>query len=72
MISKLAPQQIHKMDEKLNFMVLELYFYLNYISNKDDCLPGGYSSWSVIRKKKTEHFKIIKKSIMAVQKYKNI
>ena len=33
---------------------------------------SGNSFWSVIRKKKTEHFKIIKKSIMAAQKCNNI
>ena len=33
---------------------------------------GENSSWSVIRRKKTEHFKIMKKSIMVTQKCKNI
>ena len=30
-------------------------------------LTGGNSSWSVIRRKKNEHFKIIEKSKMAAQ-----
>ena len=35
-------------------------------------LTGENSFWIVVRKEKIEHFKIIKKSIMAAQKWKNI
>ena len=61
------------MAEKLNFMVFRVYFYLKYIHAQQRCyLTGGNPSWSVIRRKKTEHCKIIKKSIMAAQKWKKI
>ena len=35
-------------------------------------LTGENSFWIVVRKEKIEHFKIIKKSIMGAQKWKNI
>ena len=49
---------------------LELYFY-SHIQQRW-YLAGGKSFWSVIRRKKSEHFKIMKKSIIAAQKCKSI
>ena len=36
-----------------NLWFLEFYFYLKYISNKDDIWQGRNFTWSVIRRKKT-------------------
>ena len=52
---------------------LWFYFYLKYISIQQRWyLTGGNSSLNVIRRRTTEHFKLIKKTIMGAQKCKNI
>ena len=50
---------------------LELYFYLKYISNKDDIWQVE-TLLRVLLEEKTKQFNIIKKSIMAARKWKNI
>ena len=44
---------------KLNFMVFRALFLFEVQFQKRSYLRGGNSSWRVIRRKKTEHFKII-------------
>ena len=58
-LQNLLHSKFHKMVENWILWFLKLYFYVKYISNKDD-IWQGVSSWRVIRTKKTEHFKIIK------------
>ena len=60
------------MTEKQKFMVFRALFLFEVHIQQRWYLTGGNSSWSFIRRKKTEHFKILKKSIMAAQKCKNI
>ena len=60
------------MTEKRKFMVFRALFLFEVHIQQRWYLTGGNSSWSFIRRKKTEHFKILKKSIMAAQKCKNI
>ena len=57
---------------KNKFMVFRALFLFEVHIQQRWYLTGGNSSWSFIRRKKTEHFKILKKSIMAAQKCKNI
>ena len=58
------------MVEKLNFMVFRALFLFE-VHIQQRYLTGLNSSWSVTRRKKTEHLKIIMKSIMFAQKCKN-
>ena len=60
------------MAEKWNFMVFRDLFLFEVNIQQRLYLAGGDSSWFVVRRKKTEHFKISKKFIMAVQKCKII
>ena len=60
------------MTEKLNLIVFRVLFLFAVHMRQRGYLTGRNSSWSVTRRKKTEHFTIIKKSIMAAQKCKNI
>ena len=64
--------KFQKMAEKGKFMVFRALFSLKVHIQQRWYLTGRNSFWSIIRRKKTYHFKIIKKSIMAVQKCKNI
>ena len=57
------------MAEKQKFMVL---FLFEVRIQQRWYLTGGNSSLNVIRRRTTEHFKIIKKTIMGAQKCKNI
>ena len=61
-----------KMTEKLNFMVFRALFLIEVHIQQRWYLTGRNSFWSVIRRKKTEQFTIIRKSIMAAQKCKNV
>ena len=54
-----------------NLWFLEFYFYFEVHIQQWWYLTGGNSSWSVIRRRKTQHFKI-KKPIQAAQKCKII
>ena len=63
--------KFHNMAEKLNFMVFRASFLFDVHSQQRWYLILGNPFWSVIRGKKTEHFKRMKKSIMAAQKCKN-
>ena len=60
------------MAEKLHFIVFRALFLFDVYIQLRWYLKGENSSCSVIRRKKTEHFKIIKKSKMAYQKCKSI
>ena len=62
----------HKMAEKLNFMIFRDLFLNGKHILPRRYLISGNSFYSIIRRKKTEHFKTIKKSIMAAQKCKNV
>ena len=62
----------HKMAEKLNFVVFGALFLFDTRIQQRWYLAGRNSSWSVIRRMKTEHFTIMKKSTVASQKCKNI
>ena len=68
MISNLLHSKFQKMAEKCNFKVFRDLFLFEVHIQQRLYLTGGNSSSCVIRRKKTEHFKIIQKSIMAVQK----
>ena len=60
------------MTEKQKFMVFRALFLFEVHIQQRWYLTGGNSSWSFIWRKKTDNFKILKKSVMATQKYKNI
>ena len=60
------------MTEKLNFMVFRALFLFEVYMQQRQYLTWGNSSWSVIKKKKIKHFKLMKKSIVAAQKFKKI
>ena len=68
----LLQSKFQKMTEKQKFMVFRAIFLFELHIQQRWYLTGGNSFWSFIRRKKTEHFKILKKSIMAAQKCKNI
>ena len=67
MISNLLHSKFQKMAEKCNFKVFRDLLLFEVHIQQRLYLTGGNSSSCVIRRKKTEHFKIIQKSIMAVQ-----
>ena len=58
------------MAEKLSFMVFGALFLFEVYIQQRSYLIGRSSFWSAIRRNKTEHFKIIKKSIIAAEKCK--
>ena len=60
------------MAEKLNFMIFRDLFLSGVHILPRRHLISGNSFYSIIRRKKIEHFKTIKKSIMAAQKCKNV
>ena len=60
------------MTEKLNFMVFRALFLFEVYMQQRQYLTWGNSSWSVIKRKKIKHFKLMKKSIVAAQKCKKI
>ena len=68
MISNLLHSKFQKMAEECNFKVFRDLFLFEVHIQQRLYLKYGNSSLCVIRRKKTEHFKIIQKSIMAVQK----
>ena len=68
----LVKSKFQKMTEKRKFMVFRVLFLFELHIQQRWYLTRGNSSWSFIRRKKTEHFKVLKKSIMAAQKCKNI
>ena len=53
-------------------MVFRALFCPKYISNQDDILQEEALSERELRRKRTQNFKIINKSIMTEQKCKNI
>ena len=57
---------------KQKFMVFRALFLFEVHIQQRLYLTGGNSFWNVIRIKKTEDFKLMKKSIMVAQKCKNI
>ena len=68
----LLHSKLQKMAEKLKFMVFRALFLFEVHIQQRWYLTGGNSFWNVIRRKKTEDFKLMKKSIMVAQKCKNI
>ena len=60
------------MTKKWKFVVFKALFLLEVHIQQRWYLTGENSSRSFIRSKKTEHFRILRKSIMAAQKCKNI
>ena len=70
MISNLLHSKFQKMAEKCYFKVFRDLFLFEVHIQQRLYLKRGNSSSCVIRQKKTEHLKIIRKSIMAVQKCK--
>ena len=60
------------MVEKKNFMVFRALFHLKYISNQDDLLPGEALAGVLLEERTLNISKLVKKSIMAAQKCKNI
>ena len=65
----LLHSKLQKMAEKLKFMVFRALFLFEVHIQQRWYLTGGNSFWNVIRRKKTEHFKIMKKSIMVAQNW---
>ena len=67
----LLQSKLQKMTEKPKFMVFRVLFLFEVHIQQRWYLTGGNSPWSVIRRRKTQHFKI-KKPIQAAQKCKII
>ena len=59
------------MAEKRNFIIFRALFFLNYISYKNDLSQVEILLGVLIEEKKVTS-KIIKKSVMASQKYQNM
>ena len=68
----LLRNKFQKMVEKKNFMVFRALFHLKYISNQDDLLPGEALAGVLLEERTLNISKLVKKSIMAAQKCKNI
>ena len=73
LFQNLLHSKIQIMAEKRNFLVFRALFYMRYISNQNDLLQGEALAGVLLEeRKRTWRFKIIKKSVMAAKKCKNI
>ena len=72
LFQNLLNSKFYKMAEKLNFIVFGALFLFEVHIQQRSYSTWRKSSWSVIRRKKSEHLKIMKKSIMAAQKCKHM